>query len=105
SEVELSKLFAYSYASSLKLENPLAQDQTHLRPSLLLGLFDNLRYNISRGNAPVPLFETGKTFKDSGGKVFEMVSVAFAIYLPNEVESWRSETQPDYYSARRWIEE
>lgn len=105
SETELEKFFAYSYASSLKLANPLAQDQTHLRPSLLLGLFDNIRYNISRGNQPRPVFETGKTFKEVEGRVYEMVSVAFAIYLPEQEEGWRKEQEPDYYSARQWIED
>lgn len=104
SEVELEKFFAYTYASSLKLANPLAQDQTHLRPSLLPGLFDNIHYNIARGNTPRPVFETGKTFKEVAGRVYEMVSVAFVVYLPEQKEGWRTTSEPDYYSARQWIE-
>jgi phenylalanyl-tRNA synthetase beta chain len=105
SEEELGRLFAYSYANSLKLSNPLAQDQTHLRPSLLLGLLDNIRYNLDRGNTSLRLFETGKCFKEVNGRVYEMASVAFVVYLPDQQTNWYKEQQPDYYAARGWIED
>ena len=44
------------------LANPLSSDMDVLRPSLLPGLLNILRHNISRKNCDVALFEIGRTF-------------------------------------------
>jgi phenylalanyl-tRNA synthetase beta chain len=46
----------------LTVKNPLREEESKLRPSLLPGLLSNLRYNRSHGVASVALFETGKVF-------------------------------------------
>lgn len=44
------------------VRNPLREDQSKLRQSLLPGLLRNLRDNRNRGSASVALFETGRVF-------------------------------------------
>ncbi|SPE60892.1 Phenylalanine--tRNA ligase beta subunit [Verrucomicrobia bacterium] len=44
------------------LANPLSNDMNVLRPSLLPGLLDALRHNVSRKNCDVALFELGRVF-------------------------------------------
>ena len=44
------------------IKNPLTQDQTHMRPSLLPGALDVLKTNINRGQKDLKLFELGKVF-------------------------------------------
>ncbi len=44
------------------LANPLSSDMNVLRPSLLPGLLDALRHNLSRKNDRVALFELGRVF-------------------------------------------
>ncbi|MCP4304429.1 MAG: phenylalanine--tRNA ligase subunit beta [bacterium] len=44
------------------VRNPLRDDQSKLRQSLLPGLLRNLRDNRNRGSASVALFETGRVF-------------------------------------------
>lgn len=46
----------------LTVKNPLRDEESKLRPSLLPGLLGDLRYNRSHGIASVALFETGKVF-------------------------------------------
>jgi len=46
----------------VRLEYPLASDMNVLRPSLLPGLLDSLRNNLTRQNQSVRLFEVGRTF-------------------------------------------
>jgi phenylalanyl-tRNA synthetase beta chain len=46
----------------LPLANPLSSDMNVLRPSLLPGLLDALRHNISHRNYDVALFEIGRVF-------------------------------------------
>ena len=44
------------------LRHPLSADMNTLRPSLLPGLLESLRYNISHKNNDVALFEIGRVF-------------------------------------------
>jgi phenylalanyl-tRNA synthetase beta chain len=47
------------------LANPLSSDMNVLRPSLLPGLLDSLRHNVSRKLYDVALFELGRVFANS----------------------------------------
>jgi phenylalanyl-tRNA synthetase beta chain len=57
-----AKLAAGPDSSQVTLRHPLSGDMNTLRPSLLPGLLDSLRYNISRKNNDVALFEIGRVF-------------------------------------------
>lgn len=46
----------------LTIKNPLRDEESKLRPTLLPGLLNDLRYNQSHGTASVGLFEVGKVF-------------------------------------------
>jgi phenylalanyl-tRNA synthetase beta chain len=46
----------------LTVKNPLRDEESMLRPTILPGLLNDLRYNQSHGNASVALFESGKVF-------------------------------------------
>jgi phenylalanyl-tRNA synthetase beta chain len=50
------------------LRHPLSADMNTLRPSLLPGLLDSLRYNISHKNNDVALFEIGRVFSLQPGQ-------------------------------------
>jgi phenylalanyl-tRNA synthetase beta chain len=49
-------------ADLLTVKNPLREEESKLRPTLLPALLTDLRYNQSHGNASVALFEHGKVF-------------------------------------------
>ncbi len=49
----------------LTIKNPLREEESKLRPTLLPGLLNDLRYNQSHGTASVGLFELGKVFFSS----------------------------------------
>jgi phenylalanyl-tRNA synthetase beta chain len=46
----------------LTVKNPLREEESKLRPTILPGLLNDLRYNQSHGNPSVALFESGKVF-------------------------------------------
>jgi len=48
---------------TLRLANPISDEQPDLRTTLLPGLLSTLRRNISRGNTDVALFETGLVYR------------------------------------------
>ena len=53
-------------APLVPIANPLSEDHTHLRSTLLPGLAKSIRHNLNFGNRSVRLFETGKVFFRSG---------------------------------------
>lgn len=54
------------------IANPLTEDNTHLRGSLLPGLLKALRHNLNRGNQRVRLFEIGKVFQPGTAGIEEV---------------------------------
>ncbi|MEX0797004.1 MAG: phenylalanine--tRNA ligase subunit beta [Acidimicrobiia bacterium] len=46
----------------LEVKNPLREEEGRLRPTLLPGLLNVARYNVSRGERSVAVFETGLVF-------------------------------------------
>ncbi|MSP60484.1 MAG: phenylalanine--tRNA ligase subunit beta [Myxococcales bacterium] len=55
--------FTDGRSDPLLLQNPLREEQSALRTSLLPGLLAALQHNLSRGVADVALFEIGTTFR------------------------------------------
>ena len=53
---------------AIALEHPLSSDMDVLRASLLPGLLDSLRNNVTRRNDDVGLFEIGRVFKPGEGE-------------------------------------
>jgi phenylalanyl-tRNA synthetase beta chain len=62
---EASARLAAVPESLVLLANPLSSDMNVLRPSLLPGLLDSLRHNLSRKNEEVALLEIGRVFAKS----------------------------------------
>ena len=63
-------------SSIVTLSNPILEDATRMRPSLLPGLLQSLRHNFNQGTRDVRLFEIGRIF--AGSEAHE---------LPHEFES------------------
>jgi len=72
----------------VRLEYPLASDMNVLRPSLLPGLLDSLRNNLTRQNQNIKLFEVGRTF--AAGPV-EARSVALLLTGTRNAAFWQGE--------------
>jgi phenylalanyl-tRNA synthetase beta chain len=65
--------------SLVSLSNPLSSDMNVLRPSLLPGLLDALRHNLSHKTYDAALFEVGRVFTEAGGQRAEERRVAIAL--------------------------
>jgi phenylalanyl-tRNA synthetase beta chain len=53
---------------TLRLLNPLAEDQSVMRTMLLPAILENVKRNINHQRADIRLFETGKVFLPTGGE-------------------------------------
>jgi phenylalanyl-tRNA synthetase beta chain len=71
----------------LELRNPLGEEQSALRPSLLDGLFGALRRNANHGAATVRLFEVGRVFANADEE--ELTKVALVATGPRATRNWR----------------
>ena len=70
-----------------------------LRPSLLPGLLDSLRHNLARKNNDVALFEIGRVFGQTNGKVHEERRVAFVITGKRHPSFWAGEDREARFDA------
>lgn len=103
SAAELDQWAAKAAAEELKLANPLAEDQSHLRRSLVPGLLETIRFNQARQNTETRYFETGRTFREVNGAVYELVSAAFVIVQPEAPRGWKVREESDFFTAKRLV--
>jgi phenylalanyl-tRNA synthetase beta chain len=71
-------LFGSDVDDVLRVKNPLREEESRLRPTLLPGLLNAVVYNLSHGAASVALFETGS--------VFHTASATWDARLPEQPE-------------------
>jgi phenylalanyl-tRNA synthetase beta chain len=90
------------------LANPLSSDMNVLRPSLLPGLLDALRHNVSRKTYDVALFEVGRVFIEASGQRREERRVAIALTGQRNPLFWSGEDREakfDVHDLKGLLEE
>jgi phenylalanyl-tRNA synthetase beta chain len=90
------------------LANPLSADMNVLRPSLLPGLLDALRHNLSHQNLDVPLFEIGRVFLPGTGRAVEQRRVGLALTGQRNPVFWTGadrDARHDLYDLKGAVEE
>jgi phenylalanyl-tRNA synthetase beta chain len=100
---EISTWVSQTAAAELALANPFVEDQSHLRPSLIMGLLETLRLNQSRGVPAARLAETGRVFIERNGQNFECVAAAFLI-AEDAVRRWHRREPADFYTTKHHVE-
>lgn len=83
----LSRLFA-SEESNLRLKNPISEDMSTMRTSLMPGLLMTLKYNMNRQRERVQLFESGMVFKKTDNGVVQPAMIAGVVAGPRNPKSW-----------------
>jgi phenylalanyl-tRNA synthetase beta chain len=101
---ELRTWVSETAAQELGLLNPFVEEQSHLRPTLVLGLLESLKLNQSRGNQVSRLFETGRVFVEANGTVHECAGVGFVLAEDPRARRWLARPQPDFYTVKRHLE-
>jgi len=104
SQKEISTWVSQAAAEELALANPFVDDQSHLRPTLVLGMLESLRLNQSRGVPVAQLCETGRVFMDLNGTVQECLGVAFIVCHNPKERAWLPRPEPDFYAVKRHME-
>jgi phenylalanyl-tRNA synthetase beta chain len=100
---EITTWVSQTAAAELALANPFVEDQSHLRPTLVMGLLDTLLLNQSRGVPATRLCEAGRIFVENNGQNFEAAAVAFVVAESGPKE-WRRREPLDFYSVKHHLE-
>ncbi len=66
----------FSTAAELDLANPLSDEASVMRTSMVPSMVNMLAYNLNRGSENVRLFEAGNVFEASGEKSVEMKRIS-----------------------------
>ena len=85
------------------LENPMSEDMSVLRTTLLGSLLDSARHNASRGTGDLALFESGAIYMDAGDKLpLEVHALGALVTGRLAPESWRgaSDATWDFFAAK-----
>jgi phenylalanyl-tRNA synthetase beta chain len=80
----------FSQAPVLELENPLSEEASVMRTSLVPGMLNMLAYNLNRGSDEVRLFESGNVFERAGAKAVELKRVCLGATFPplQKTQGW-----------------
>ncbi len=99
---EITTWVSEAAAADLVLANPFVEDQSHLRPTLVMGLLDTLLLNQSRGVAAVRLFEAGRIFVEHNGQNYACASLAFLL-AEDTGRHWRRRDPADFYTVKHHL--
>ncbi|HEX8096896.1 MAG TPA: phenylalanine--tRNA ligase subunit beta, partial [Pyrinomonadaceae bacterium] len=91
----------------VSLNNPIIEDASRMRPTLLPGLLDALRHNLNHGTRDVCLFETGRVFAAGGLDRLPRERESFALLATGgALEEGRAEAprQLDFYDLKGALE-
>lgn len=85
--------------------NPISNDLSQMRMSLLPGLLTSALHNIKRQQSRVALFESGLTFVVKSGKLLQNPTVAGLLYGARFNESWNlPKDDIDFYDIKAHVE-
>jgi phenylalanyl-tRNA synthetase beta chain len=101
---ELKTWVSDASAQELALANPFVEDQSALRPTLILGLLESLKLNQARGNSVSRLCETGRVFMEVNGTMQECIGVGFIVAHNPKDRAWLGRAEPDFYAVKRHME-
>lgn len=73
----------FSSLPVIELENPLSEEASVMRTSLVPGILNMLAYNLNRGNDDGRLFEAGSVFSTANGKSHEPKQICLGATAAN----------------------
>ncbi|MBI5550405.1 MAG: phenylalanine--tRNA ligase subunit beta [Desulfobacterales bacterium] len=91
----------------LAILNPLSEDQTVMRTSLIPGLLDAMQRNVARQTRNIRLFETGKIFISNGSASQpDEIEMLAGLWTGDRGEvAWYAKSEPcDFYDLKGAVE-
>lgn len=91
--------------NAIEILNPLSQDLSFMRQSLLPGLLENTVYNFNRQNTSVRLFEFGKTYNKFNDTYTEDKKLSLLISGEFKTSNWKENKEvSNFYHLKATLE-
>ena len=92
-------------AQVMRLQNPVAQSMSVMRPSLWPGLLNTVQYNLARQQQRIRVFEQGRVFQQQTGVVQQEDHLAAAVCGPVVETHWHENDRPvSFYDLKGDLE-
>ena len=88
--------------NTVRINNPLAEDQSVMRTTLLCGLLETMKRNVHMGSLDLKLFEVGKAFisREKAGLPLEKNQLCCLLTGMQNGEDWQSKRAADFYDLK-----
>lgn len=92
--------------TQVRIVNPLSNDLSVMRQTLLFGGLESVIYNINRKNTDLKYFEFGKSyFKEASNSYVENKHLALFATGSVSVANWRQKTEPvDFFHFKGYVD-
>ncbi len=101
----LAARFSESEESLVTLQNPISQDMSVMRPSILPGLIATLAYNANRQHGRARLFESGLVFASGADGYVQSPRLGGLVTGPRYPENWSNDKElTDFYDVKGDVE-
>lgn len=107
SMLKQSEAALFQNGELIKILNPISDDLTTMRPSLIPGLLRAANHNINRSISDVRLFETGRIFTNYRENTLPEQPYSLAMILTGNrhPEDWNGTSVPvDFYDIKGYLE-
>ena len=98
---ELSNQFNYENKEHVVLPNPMSQDKSIVRTTILPSLLNVYEYNKSHGVEDVSIYEISKTYDNKYNETTKIAGLMTGIINPN---TWKLSTKVDFYIVKGIVE-
>lgn len=93
-----------SLGDTIEIANPLIDEMTHLRLSLVPGLLEGAQTNANWKTGDIALFETGKVFKNPDKETFKAAGVLTGTVWEGIVDKNKEKIEENYYYLKGALE-
>ncbi|ANQ53791.1 phenylalanyl-tRNA synthetase subunit beta [Thermosipho sp. 1063] len=88
----------------VQISNPINEELSVMRPSLLNGLLESLSYNYKRQNKDVKLFEVGRVYIEENGRPRDIEKVAAVVTGRLNKRDYTDQRRVDFYTFKGMLE-
>lgn len=91
--------------NTVSILNPLSNDLSVMRHSLLYGCLETVLHNLNRKNNDLKLFEFGKVYQKIQGQYREEKTIALVVTGMHKEENWYEAQKPgDFYLLKGYVQ-
>ena len=98
---DMNKMFKYDDREAITLPNPMGQDKSVIRTSLISSLINTYEYNKARGIKDVNIYEMAKTYDTTYNEISKVSALMTGKYLGS---SWNKGIEVDFYLVKGIVE-